>query len=70
MKIKALLLLCPILCLPSCITLTGELSLPGSDKPGGFGGRIGGSWTWPGPKEPALPAGDGGGKTPVLVSPQ
>ncbi len=55
--------------LHSCVTLTGELTLPGGGKSGGFGGTIGGSWTWP-----ALPVSlpvDSVplGKNPVLPAP-
>ncbi len=50
--------------LPSCITLTGKISLPGGDKPGSIGGEIGGTWTWPLPTD-SQPL----GKNPVLPPP-
>ena len=64
MKVITRFLLCAVLvaALPSCLTLTAEMALPGRGKDGGLSGKIGGSWSWPSPRpttpEPPLPAQD------------
>lgn len=71
MKQKITLLLCAaaVCALPSCITLTGEIALPGGGESGGFGGKIGGTWTWPAPPV-ALPVDSVPlGKNPILPQP-
>ena len=84
MKPLTRLLLCAAISgvLPSCLTVTAEMALPGSGKEGGLSGKIGGSWSWPLPRptapEPPLPAQDEAaailsaafGKEPVTLWPQ
>jgi hypothetical protein len=79
---RTLFTLCAVmLCgtLPSCISLTAEIGLPGNGTPGGLSGKIGGTWSWPLLKseEPALitteeaynMVANGPGKNPVLPMP-
>lgn len=70
MQFPSHLFLLPVLLLQSCITLTGEMTLPGGDKPGSVGGKIGFSGTWPGLKakepEPTLPEDPGKAPIPYL----
>jgi hypothetical protein len=72
---RTILTLCAVLLcgtLPSCISLTAEIGLPGNGTPGVLSGKIGGTWSWPLPKteEPALPAEPVSvGKNPVLPMP-
>lgn len=78
--VQRLLLLASCLPLTSCITISGELALPGSGQPGALGGSIRGAWSWvPVVREPALPQGKApvgtdphwpvlGGKTPIPLA--
>jgi hypothetical protein len=54
MKRYTHLLLCALAAaLPSCVTVSAELALPGSGRDGALSGKIGGSWSWPSPRPPA-----------------
>ena len=79
---RTIFTLCAVLLcgtLPSCISLTAEIGLPGNGTPGALSGKIGGTWSWPLPKtaEPALitteeaysMVANGPGKNPVLPMP-
>jgi hypothetical protein len=59
MKQILLTLLLPCAALHSCVTLSGELVVPGTGQPGSLGGKITGTVSWPpAGKEPV-------GKEPV-----
>ncbi len=55
-------ILVPCAALHSCVTLTGELNIPGDGRPGSLGGKISGAVSWPPPAPPS-------GKEPVGKEP-